>query len=347
MIKNFTLILLSFTFYLNSYSQTLKARVIDENNQPAIGANVYFDGTTIGVITDLDGYFTIDVPAELENAYLVISFLGYETIYIRDINSIESSYQLKLKPNTLETVNVYTQYLFSRQQLEDAFKTHFLGSDEAAEQCDILNIDDLAIYYVEEDMALYAQSYNPLIVDNKFLGYRVEFELTGFKVKFNKKKSIDDRHMKTASYVGYRFFKETDSTMVKNRKLSYEGTFKHFLKALIDDKIKKEDFKIVFRYVQAKPKNLFDMEKIEGGNTRVTLNRKFTGYLDYRFEPVEFKVVQNNMKSYVTFTEPSIRVDEHGNNLDINNIVLRGHFANYSKVGRLLPADYKYNTAKE
>lgn len=49
--------------------------VKDTNGEPVIGANVLAEGTTVGVITDLDGKFTLDVPA---GAKLKISFIGYK-----------------------------------------------------------------------------------------------------------------------------------------------------------------------------------------------------------------------------------------------------------------------------
>lgn len=49
-------------------------KVVDTNNEPVIGANVAVKGTTNGVITDVDGNFTLTVPG---NAILQISYIGY------------------------------------------------------------------------------------------------------------------------------------------------------------------------------------------------------------------------------------------------------------------------------
>lgn len=48
--------------------------VTDHTGEPVIGANVSIKGTTTGTITDLDGKFSLDVPA---NATLLISYIGY------------------------------------------------------------------------------------------------------------------------------------------------------------------------------------------------------------------------------------------------------------------------------
>lgn len=53
----------------------IKGKVVDEKGLPAIGANVVVKGTTNGTITDLDGNYTLKVPAK---ATLVVSYIGYQ-----------------------------------------------------------------------------------------------------------------------------------------------------------------------------------------------------------------------------------------------------------------------------
>ncbi|MDL2247477.1 carboxypeptidase-like regulatory domain-containing protein [Bacteroides sp. OttesenSCG-928-J23] len=55
---------------------TVKGQVVDaEQGEPIIGATIVTSGSTMGVITDLDGYFTINVAP---NATIVIKYLGYK-----------------------------------------------------------------------------------------------------------------------------------------------------------------------------------------------------------------------------------------------------------------------------
>ncbi|MDR2533468.1 MAG: SusC/RagA family TonB-linked outer membrane protein [Tannerellaceae bacterium] len=56
-------------------SRRITGVVTDESGEPVIGANVLEKGTGNGVITGLDGEFTVDVQA---GAVLVISFVGYK-----------------------------------------------------------------------------------------------------------------------------------------------------------------------------------------------------------------------------------------------------------------------------
>ena len=58
-------------------SQTVKGTVVDQANEPVIGATVSVDGTKKGAVTDMDGNFIIsDVPA---GAKVTISYLGMKT----------------------------------------------------------------------------------------------------------------------------------------------------------------------------------------------------------------------------------------------------------------------------
>ena len=56
----------------------VQGKVVDATGESVIGASVLEKGTTNGVITDIDGNFTLNVSSS--NATLVISFVGYKTV---------------------------------------------------------------------------------------------------------------------------------------------------------------------------------------------------------------------------------------------------------------------------
>lgn len=57
----------------------VKGIVIDENHEPLPGVSIYLKGTSVGIITDLDGHFKF--PDELkEGDVLVFNYIGFETI---------------------------------------------------------------------------------------------------------------------------------------------------------------------------------------------------------------------------------------------------------------------------
>lgn len=65
-------LLLSVTVFAQQIS--VKGMVKDQTGDPIIGANVLVKGTTVGVVTDIDGKF--ELPAA-KNAVLIISFVGF------------------------------------------------------------------------------------------------------------------------------------------------------------------------------------------------------------------------------------------------------------------------------
>lgn len=58
----------------------VSGKVLDSNGEPIIGASVFVKGTTNGVITDIDGRFSLGVPSS--ESIIVISFIGYKTIEV-------------------------------------------------------------------------------------------------------------------------------------------------------------------------------------------------------------------------------------------------------------------------
>ncbi len=60
----------------------INGTVYDSAGQPIIGAGILLKGTTAGTSTDLDGKFSIDLPAGSENGTLEFSCLGYTSVYI-------------------------------------------------------------------------------------------------------------------------------------------------------------------------------------------------------------------------------------------------------------------------
>ena len=52
-------------------------QVVDDQNEPMIGASVRAEGTSLGTLTDVDGKFKLSVPASCKT--ITVSFVGYKT----------------------------------------------------------------------------------------------------------------------------------------------------------------------------------------------------------------------------------------------------------------------------
>jgi len=55
--------------------QNLSGKIVDENNDPMIGANIIAKGTTIGTIADIDGNFQLKVPEGVNS--IIVSYTGF------------------------------------------------------------------------------------------------------------------------------------------------------------------------------------------------------------------------------------------------------------------------------
>ena len=69
--------------------------ITDNRDEPIIGANIVQKGTTNGIITDVDGNFSLEIP---EGATLVISYIGYLSQEIHTGN--QSVLKIKLTEDT-------------------------------------------------------------------------------------------------------------------------------------------------------------------------------------------------------------------------------------------------------
>ena len=84
--------------------QTVRIKgVVNDATGPIVGANVVVKGTTNGIITGMDGDFTLEVhPGDI----LQISYIGYKTQEIEVKNQREFSILLTEDTNVLEDVVV-------------------------------------------------------------------------------------------------------------------------------------------------------------------------------------------------------------------------------------------------
>ena len=66
---------------INQQASVCKGTVKDATGEPVIGASVMVEGTTNGVITDLDGIFSL--PNVQKGATIAISYIGYGTQHVK------------------------------------------------------------------------------------------------------------------------------------------------------------------------------------------------------------------------------------------------------------------------
>ncbi|MDR1723459.1 MAG: TonB-dependent receptor [Tannerella sp.] len=92
-----------FSLTMVAQSVGIKGKVVDAIGEPVIGANVVEKGTSNGVITDVDGYFSLNVSS---GAKLLISYIGYATQEVAIGNRTDITVTLLEDTKALEEVVV-------------------------------------------------------------------------------------------------------------------------------------------------------------------------------------------------------------------------------------------------
>jgi len=108
-LRLFLLLCLFFTGASAFAQRSISGKITAEDDgSPLIGASVFIKGTTVGTVTDLEGAFALEVPANVSNI-LVVSYTGYATLEVE--MGTQTSFDLKVKADvTLLQEAVVTGY---------------------------------------------------------------------------------------------------------------------------------------------------------------------------------------------------------------------------------------------
>ena len=97
-----------------SRAVAVSGRVFDAKGVPIVGASVIVRGTTVGVSTDPEGRFSLEVPAPASQQTLEISYLGYETATVA-VGS-RTNFTVTLQESTSEIEQVVVTALGIRRE---------------------------------------------------------------------------------------------------------------------------------------------------------------------------------------------------------------------------------------
>ena len=107
----------------------IRGQVFDPTGNPIIGASVIVRGTTVGVSTDAEGRFTLEVPAPAASQVLEISYLGYETATVAVGARTDFSVTLRESTSEIESV-VVTALGIKRQEKALSYNVQQVGAEE-------------------------------------------------------------------------------------------------------------------------------------------------------------------------------------------------------------------------
>ena len=225
--------------------KTLSGKVVVAGtSQPVSSASVYINNTSIGTTTDDKGIFKLDrLPTDKFD--LIVSCIGYETYVLSiDYNQIESSLIIQVKPKIKELTEVIVGGYEKDgwQKWGQFFLEHFIGRSSFANDCDILNTDVIHFRLNKKDNILSVVTDEPLIIENKSLGYVLKYQMEQFDYNFN------DHFL---SYYGYPFFQQMPAKRAsqlkrwnKNREQAYYGSIMHFMRSVYRNTLIEEGFEV-------------------------------------------------------------------------------------------------------
>jgi hypothetical protein len=239
----YLLLLFSVNICLSIYSQTIRGTVFDKDSKgPIAFASVFFNGTTSGTTTDNNGNFSLNVSKN-GTLPIAINAIGYFSILLSHY-SPDSALVVYLNPKAYDIgeIAIYAKKSNRKKYLE-WFKIQFLGQPLVTSKCTILNESDLAFQYSRKDNTLKVSSNNPLIINNKALGYKITYYLNSFEYLQS------DMYLQ---YMGYFIFEDDLSLkrlkrarVEKMRKSAYLGSRMHFIRSLWQNNLDSDGFSIV------------------------------------------------------------------------------------------------------
>lgn len=309
----FAITLLSSQSYAQS-SFTLKGLVKDASTGEILPfATVFFAETTYGTTTNEEGFYQLEVKSG--GTYdLIVKFLGYKT-YVAQVTLGETEvaeFDILIEADAKDLGSFVVTANKDRNWRNNmiTFRKIFLGESENARECRILNEE--VVDFIDDGMkgTLEAFSNEPIIIENKALGYKITYYLEKFVIDFKANLS---------TYYGYTIFEELKSGSKRknrrwesSRKKAYEGSATHFFTSLYENKLKEEGFVVqaardvkgLGRVLNPNDAMLFDSLKVGSSNISKELPFENLLYITFKKE-YESEVYQSASRSVFGHTSVS------------------------------------------
>lgn len=239
------ILILTLLVFTGNAQRTIKGRVVNEaTGAPIQGSSVFISNTSNGTITNSEGKFELnDVPAGKHD--LVISCIGYETnVYSFSEQQLPLQVKVQLSIKVKELANVTVEPFLEEgwDKWGKMFMDNFIGTTENGIHCKIKNTNKIRFRYYKKSNRVTAYADEPVIIENKALGYTIKYQLENFEVSFKEH---------TTFYLGYPLFedktkegKEPKEKWLRRRTEAFKGSVVHFMQSLYNNKLKEEGFEV-------------------------------------------------------------------------------------------------------
>ena len=333
----------------------LEGTVVDaKTGQPLPGAHVFLATTMLGTATDDAGRFRLEeVPPGAHR--LFASMLGFKHA-TRDTllrpNTVYA-FDLRLEPTVIEIgeLEVSAERDPKWKKRLRAFERLFLGETDNADQVTLVNPEVLDFEGGWGRLSAWASA--PLIIENRALGYRLQYFLTEFI-----------RTGTTVKYDGEPLFEEMEpedeeqaALWTENRRRAYAGSFRHLMLSLLDGTTREEGFMTYSRFSldNLSPSKRFPSPPdrlLEDGPTPTEKRLRFSGFLEVEYTDEQEAQAylrwsgrspwssKGPQRSWMRLTSGPTLVDHTGEVLDPYGVTVYGYFA-FERIADLLPKEYR------
>lgn len=322
----------SILFFSIAQGQTIEGHVYDETTkEPLYGVAVYFDGTTNGTATDMEGFFTLSYKPSIKSP-LVVSYLGYHTKTF-NIKKLDNNVKIYLKPKEESLDVVYLENdPWTRKKKMRIFRKEFLGRSILPEQCKIMNEKDIEVTYSPTTNILKAYASKPIKIKNKYLGYTISYTMETFEAKLHIPPS--GIVLTENVYVeGTSFYKERHKRLRNRHKKAREKEYKqsvlYFMRSLAAEKLEENGFQIFHKQFIVPPYKYFEILK-KGEDTHVNLTTDRLVIVFDRFHKSVLTIKEEN-KAFV--------INKYGNYAPPRKLFFGGVMGG-KRIAKTLPLDY-------
>jgi len=329
-------------FNVVAFNQVIEGTVFEIGTDSVISsAAIYFDGAFVGTLADKNGNFKLDIT-KYASMPLIVSSIGYYSVTLTNYRT-DKPLKIYLTPKMYEMneVVISSKPLFKeRKAYLKLFKDEFLGTSYNAQNCDIINENDISFNYDSCQDTLRAFTSNPLIIISRALGYKITYYLDKFEY---------DRRSRSFIFIGNLIFNEDmihdkrnknmSSMMYEKRRYStYLGSRMHFFRAIWKDGIADEGFSV--RNSDEKFLHYKDIVRQEDIRRPDSPNRD----LKYIIYSGNMKIYYNEKLTTMIFLKPKVYFNKDGN-YDNMAITWEGEMIE-KRIGDILPDVYieSYNS---
>lgn len=231
-----------FFFLLLSYPvfpQVTGTVISEPGRQPVPFASVFINNSTLGTTTDENGRFSLSrlTPGKHE---LVVSLLGYEKFFtvITVPQEKPLTILLREKSTQLDQVTVRAFDKDGWKTWGTLFTESFIGTSANAKRTVLKNTGDLRFRHNKKENVLEVFAVAPLRVQNRALGYDLEYHLELFRIDFKNNSQV---------YAGYPFFKEARSVSkshIRRRESAYNASLMKFMRSLYHNTVQKDGYSV-------------------------------------------------------------------------------------------------------